>query len=158
VRASDDLVRLRNGSEIRFRSLDDPSKLLSTTYGGVLIDQAEELDGGPEGEHLLDILRSRLSDPRGRRKLLLVANRGPMTHWLRRRFVDERTRDSGVRVVHFRLSDNAANLPADYVEAMEATRASRPHWHRTFVEGVWGAFEGAAYESFDARLHVVAPF
>lgn len=35
-------ARLKNGSEILFRSLDGPGKLLDLTLGGVLIDQVEE--------------------------------------------------------------------------------------------------------------------
>jgi phage terminase large subunit len=157
-RASDELVKLRNGSEILFRSLDDPGKLLNLTLGGILIDQIEELDEGEDGERLFDTLLGRLSDPRGPRKLVAVANPGSLTHWVYRRLVDARTRDAGTAYVHVQLSDNAANLPADYLAAMEATRETRPHWFKSFVQGLWGSFEGAAYEEFDEQVHVVNPF
>ena len=53
-RASDELVRLRNGSEIIFRSLDEPGKLLNLSLGGVFVDQIEELDeGAEEGSEVL---------------------------------------------------------------------------------------------------------
>ncbi len=157
-RASDELVKLRNGSEIIFRSLDEPSKLLNLTIGGIFVDQIEELDEGDDGERLFDTLLGRLSDPRGPRKLVAVANPGSLTHWVYRRLVDPRTRDAGARYVHVELSDNAANLPADYVAAMQATEKTRPHWFKSFVKGLWGSFEGAAYEEFDESLHVVDPF
>jgi PBSX family phage terminase large subunit len=157
-RASDELVRLRNGSEILFRSLDEPSKLLNLTLGGILIDQIEELDEGPEGERLFDTLLGRLSDPRGPRKLIAVANPGSLTHWVYRRLVDEKTRDAGTAYVHVELADNAGNLPPDYVARMEASKETRPHWFKSFVKGLWGSFEGAAYEEFDPGLHVVEPF
>jgi hypothetical protein len=48
-------------------------------------------------------------------------------------------------VVHFTLRDNAENLGERYVEDMEATEHTRPHWFRTYVLGVWGALEDAAY-------------
>jgi hypothetical protein len=72
--------------------------------------------------------------------------------------VDEATRDSFVRRVHFTLRDNEQNLPADYVAAMEATAATRPAWFRSFILGEWGAFEGQAYEEFSEALHVVESF
>jgi hypothetical protein len=60
--------------------------------------------------------------------------------------------------VHFELRDNAANLPPDYVAAMEQTKTSRPAWYRSFVVGEWGAFSGQAFEEFEPRIHVVDPF
>ena len=128
------------------------------TLAGVLIDQVEELDEGEEGERLYDTILGRLSDPRGRRKLVAVANPASTIHWVHRRMVALRTRDEAARAVHFRLDDNAANLDPSYVAAMMATKATRPHWHRTFVLGEWGAIEGAAFEEFDEQVHVVAPF
>jgi PBSX family phage terminase large subunit len=159
-RASDELVRLRTGSEILFRSLEEGqvNKILNLSLAGVLIDQVEEIDPGDDGERLWDTVLGRLSDPRGPRKALLVANPAGLTSWQYRRLVDESSRDSFVRRVHFTLRDNAANLPADYVAAMEATKETRPAWFKGFILGEWGSFEGAAYESFSEELHVVAPF
>jgi PBSX family phage terminase large subunit len=157
-RASDEMVRLVNGSEILFRSLDDPGKLLNLTLNAVFIDQIEELDPGPDGERVFDTLMGRLSDPRGPRKLLAVANPSGTTHWVYRRLVNEKTRDPGACYVHVELTDNRAHLPADYIEAMEATKESRPHWYRAFILGEWGSFEGAAYPDFDNAIHVVEEF
>jgi PBSX family phage terminase large subunit len=157
-RASDEIVRLINGSEILFRSLDDPGKLLNLTLNAVLIDQIEELDAGPEGERIYDTLMGRLSDPRGPRKLIGVANPTGTTHWVYRRLVNDETRDKNARYVHVRLTDNAEHLPDDYLEGMLATAETRPHWYKAFVEGEWGSFEGAAYPEFDLATHVVSPF
>jgi PBSX family phage terminase large subunit len=159
-RASDEIVRLRSDAEILFRSLEEGQvgKILNLSLGGILVDQVEELDAGPAGERVFDTLLGRLSDPRGPRKLLCVANPAGLTSWQYRRLINEATRDPGVRRVHFRLVDNAANLPADYLAAMEAARLTRPHWHASFIEGRWGAFEGQAFEEFDEAVHVVDPF
>jgi phage terminase large subunit len=157
-RAGDNMVRLKTGSEILFRSLDEPSKLLNLTLGGVFVDQIEELDHGPDGERIFDTLLGRLSDPRGPRKLVAVANPSSTVSWQYRRLVNERTKDAATQYVHVTLQDNAANLPADYVEQMEATRTTRPHWYRSYVEGLWGSFEGAAYEEFSPEIHVVEPW
>lgn len=159
-RASDNLVRLKTGAEILFRSLEEQNlgKLLNLTLGGILVDQIEELVGGPVGERIYDTMLGRLSDPRGPRKILAVANPAPTMHWVYRRLVDQRTSDPGTAYVHVRLTDNAANLPADYLERMLATQETRPSWYRTFVLGEWGAFEGAAFTEFDEAIHVVPPF
>ena len=116
------------------------------------------LVNGDAGERILDTLLGRLNDPRGPRKLLCVANPSGLTHWVYRRLVDEPTRDRDARYVHVTLRDNAANLPADYVEAMEATRLTRPAWFATYIEGEWGRFEGAAFEEFSEEIHVVRAF
>lgn len=157
-RASDNLVRLKTGSDILFRSLDEPGKLLNLTLGGIFVDQIEELDIGDAGERIFDTLLGRLSDPRGPRKLMAVANPASTLHWAYRRLVNEATRDDGARYVHVSMRDNAEHLPADYVAAMEATRNTRPFWFRSFVLGEWGAFEGAAFTEFDPAVHVVERF
>jgi PBSX family phage terminase large subunit len=159
-RASDNVVRLKTGSEILFRSLEETniSKLLNITAGAFLIDQAEELDAGEAGERIFDTLLGRLSDPSGPRKALLVCNPAGLTHWVHRRLVADETRDRDARYVHVTLHDNAQNLPVDYVAAMDATRETRPAWYRSFILGEWGAFEGQAFAEFEDAIHVVWPF
>jgi hypothetical protein len=150
-RASDEQVKLANGAEIIFRSLEENAteKIRNLSLAAVLVDQIEELRY-EEGERLYDELLGRLSDPRGPRKLLAVANPAGLTHWLYRRYVQ--TPDRGTRLVHFTMRDNALNLPEGYVEQMEATRESRPGWYRTFVLGDWGAIDDAAYILEPAHL------
>jgi hypothetical protein len=57
---------LKTGSEILFRSLDEPAKLLNLTLGGVFADQIEELDPGDAGERIFDTLLGRLPTLAGR--------------------------------------------------------------------------------------------
>jgi PBSX family phage terminase large subunit len=158
--ATDEVVRLKTGAEILFRSLEEGQlgKLLNLTLGGIFVDQMEEVDGGESGERVFDTLLGRLSDPRGPRKLLAVMNPAGLTSWQYRRLVDENTRDADVRRVHFTLRDNAANLLGDYVAKMEATRLTRSSWYRSFILGEWGSFEGQAYKEFEDAIHVVDPF
>jgi PBSX family phage terminase large subunit len=158
-RASDEMVMLRNGSIILFRSLEEGQveKLRGLTLGGILVDQLEELDGGPDGERVYDTLLGRLSDPGGPRKLIAITNPAGLTHWVYRRLVNPGTRDANVRHVQFRMADNP-HLPADYVAEMLATKETRPHWYESFVEGVWGAFAGMAFPEFSDQVHVVDPF
>lgn len=141
---------LANGSEIVFRSVEeaDPEKIRGLTLGGALVDQIEELRF-EEGERLFDEILGRLSDERGPRKLLAIANPAGLDHWLYRRFYREP--DPGSAVVHFTLTDNRANLDEAYFASMEATKQTRPGWYRTFVLGEWGAIQDAAYVIEDAH-------
>jgi hypothetical protein len=52
-RVSDNVIKLKTGAEILFRSLEESQvgKVMNLTLGGVFIDQIEELDGG-EARHL----------------------------------------------------------------------------------------------------------
>ena len=158
-RASDEMVTLRNGSIILFRSLEEGQveKLRGLTLGAILVDQLEELDGGLDGERVYDTLLGRLSDPGGPRRLIAITNPAALTHWVYRRLVNPATRDANVSHVQFRMADNP-HLPADYVAEMLATKETRPHWYQSFVEGEWGAFAGMAFPDFSDRVHVVDPF
>lgn len=159
-RAADNKVILKNSSEILFRSLEENNigKILNLTLGAIFVDQIEEMDSGEAGERLFDTLLGRLSHPAGPRKLLAVANPAARMHWVYRRFVDPETRDPHSRYIHVTMRDNAENLPPGYVEQQEATADSRPAWFRTYVLGEWGAFEGAAYPTFDRNVHIVPTF
>jgi hypothetical protein len=154
-RASDEQVKLRNGGEIIFRSLEENAteKIRNLSLGGVLVDQVEELRFA-EGERLYDELLGRLSDRRGPRKFLGVANPAGLDHWLYKRFIEKP--DPKSRVVHFLLTDNADKLEPEYVQDLLATQHTRPGWYATFVLGQWGAIQDAAYVIEDA--HKIAGF
>src|SRR5262245_38978913 len=96
LRSKDEMAILQNGAEILFRSAENPTdtedKLRNVTLAGFFIDQVEELTG-PEYFQMYETLISRMSDPRGPRKALLVANPGPEDHWVYKRFVDDRFRE-----------------------------------------------------------------
>ena len=150
-RAKDYTVHLANGGEIVFRSLEEHAteKIRGLTLGSFLIDQAEELKY-EEGEKIYDEAIGRLSDPRGPKKGMLIANPTGLDHWIFRRFYKEP--DRGSAVVHFTLEDNRMNLDGDYFEMMQATRETRPYWYRTFILGEWGALQDAAYDIRETHL------
>jgi hypothetical protein len=161
--AKDEMVILHNGAEILFRSAENPSetedKLRNVTIAGFFIDQVEEL-AGSDYFQMYETLISRMSDPRGPRKSILVANPGPEDHWVHRRFVDERTRDSypWCRRVHVQLSENEWNLPESYIRSMKRRESTNNMWYRRFILGEWGAFGGKRFPVWDPALHVVEPF
>lgn len=159
--AKDEMVILRNGAEILFRSAENPSetedKLRNVTLAGFFIDQVEEL-ASQDYFQMYETLLSRCSDPRGPRKALLVANPGPEDHWVHKRFVHPLTSEEWTRRIHVRLDQNEWNLPESYVRAMNRRRETNPAWYRRFVLGEWGAFGGKRFPVWDEKLHVVEPF
>ena len=159
--AKDEMAILHNGAEILFRSAENAAetedKLRNVTLAGVFIDQVEELDSA-EYFQMYETLVSRCSDPRGPRKIILVANPGPEDHWVHKRFVDDWTKTDFTRRVHVALTENEWNLPASYVRAMERRRESNPAWYKRFVLGEWGAFAGKRFPVWSEEAHVCKPF
>lgn len=160
-RAKDEMAILHNGAEILFRSAENPSdtedKLRNVTIAGFFIDQVEEL-AGQDYFQMYETLISRMSDPRGPRKALLVANPGPEDHWVYTRFVDDRTRPDWCRNVHVMLSENEWNLPESYIRSMKRRETTNNMWYRRFILGEWGAFGGKRFPCWDPGLHVCEPF
>jgi PBSX family phage terminase large subunit len=159
--AKDEVVELKNGAQIMFRSAenayDAEDKIKNVTLAGFFIDQVEELDGG-DYFGLYETLLSRLSDPRGPQKALLVANPGPEDHWVYKRFVSNKTREPQTRRVSVTLLDNAGNLGASYVRRMLRRKETNPLFYRRYIIGEWGAFGGKRFACWDPARHVVTPF
>jgi len=160
-KGKDEMVVLRNGAEILFRSGENPSdtedKLRNVTLAGFFIDQVEEFDG-KDYEAMYETMLSRMSDPRGPRKAILVANPSSEDHWVYTRFVDPLRKQEQTRYIHVTLDENKDNLPESYVRMMERRKVSNPTWYKRFVLGEWGAFGGKRYSCWDPAIHVVEPF
>lgn len=168
-RAKDDMVVLKNGTEILFRSLENAKeaaeKIRNVTFGCMFIDQIEELDsdrqmaGEESYEALYETMCSRLSDPRGPRKMLAAANPGPTDHWVYKRFhPDSSVRQPQTRYIHVTLYDNASQLPEDYLPRMERRRIYDPLWFDRFILGKWGAYGGKRFSMFNEKQHIIDPF
>ena len=144
-------LTFKNGSTILFRSLEEHAveKIRGLTLSGAVVDQIEELRY-EEGENLWNELGNRMSDDRGPRKMIAIANPAGLDHWIYDRWLKDP--EKGYRDVHFTLYDNAQNLPKDYIEEMEGMREKRPQWYRTFVLGEWGALQDVAYQLHEDHL------
>lgn len=140
-----------NGSSILFRSLEEHAveKIRGLTLSGAVVDQIEELKY-EEGEALWNELGARISDDRGPRKIIAIANPAGLDHWIYERWLKDP--ELGYSDVHFTLYDNEVNLPRDYILEMEATREKRPQWFRTYVLGEWGALQDVAYQLHSDHL------
>jgi PBSX family phage terminase large subunit len=115
------------------------------TVAGVYVDEITVI---PEGFFVQ--LLGRMSVPGA--QLFGTTNPDNPAHWLKRRFLD-RAEKLGWMVVHFVLADNPG-LTKAYVDAVSAEFTGL--WYRRFIEGEWVAAEGAIFDMWDQRLHVVA--
>lgn len=72
-------------------------------------------------------------------------------HWLRKEWLNKAD-ELGIRSWHFVMDDNPS-LTEDYKSRMK--RAFTGLWYRRYILGHWVMSEGAIYESFDSKVHVV---
>lgn len=133
-----------NGSKLIIGGMDKPSKVLSTEYDGVLVDEATDLTID-EWETLQTRLRY------GRmpyQQAIACANPGAPTHWL-----NERANAGRMTRLLSRHEDNPAVTP-EYLEALRSLTGVR--YARLYL-GTWAAAEGTVYEdAYDAARNLVA--
>lgn len=122
----------------------------------------DEISTWPES--LWSMLGTRLSQEGAR--FFGTCNPDSPGHWLKRDYLDHSRvwltgdgrlehRDSRLDLARFsfRLDDNRANLPAGYIEGLEAQYVGL--WRRRFIDGEWAIAAGAIYDMFDPARHVV---
>ncbi|MFI9824427.1 PBSX family phage terminase large subunit [Streptomyces sp. NPDC052013] len=73
-------------------------------------------------------------------------------HWVRKEWLS-RADELGIRTWHFVMDDNPA-LSEDYKARMK--RNFTGLWYRRYILGHWVQSEGAIYEMFDPKKHVVS--
>lgn len=138
--------RFTNGSEVLFRSLDDPDKFKSLNLGFFYIDEASEAN-----EEIFLMLQGRLRQKGVRRCGYMTSN--PEGHnWLWKWFVA--TQKPGYAFFHAPTTENT-HLPQDYIEAL---MQYPENWRRRYMEGSFDVFEGQVYPMFDYDIHTIDPF
>jgi len=134
---SEKLILFRNGSKIRYGGVgdapDDWQKFMSGEYGWIALDQAEEFT---EEEFRMLSTRLRLMLPGIRYFFLLSCN--PTQGWIKRRFIESRLPDHVF--IPSLPTDNARNLPTDYVPRMREVLGDKG-LIQALLEGNWDAVE-----------------
>lgn len=146
--------RYANGSAIVVGGLDKATRLLSTEYDLVFVDEAVETT--PED---LDTLVTRLRNGRlSYQQLIMATNPGPPSHHLKLRA------DAGrCRMLYSRHEDNPrlyqdgewTDYGRDYLarlDSLTGPRYERMRW------GKWVAAEGLIYEDWNEAVHLVDRF
>lgn len=145
-----------NGSEIWVAGLDKPSKIMSTEFDLIYIQEATEVT--PNGwESLTTRLRSQAMPYR---QLIADCNPDHSTHWLNLRCgtgvtrkVESRHRDNPL------LADAAGNWTEFGAEYMDTLSKSLTGVRRLrLLDGIWAAAEGVIWGSFDPAVHLIDRF
>jgi PBSX family phage terminase large subunit len=148
--------RYSNGSRVMIGGLDKASKVMSTEYDVIYVQEAIELTE-TDWESLTTRLRwGKISF----QQLIADTNPDTPTHWLKQRV------DRGQTVLHesrhednpVYFDDDGTMTPAgrDYIEG-KLDRLTGVRYHRLRV-GLWVAAEGVIYEGWDPALHLIDPF
>jgi hypothetical protein len=144
--------RYPSGSEIVLGGMDRPSRILSTSYDIVFINEAVEL-----AEDAWETVASRLDRPGRPGALgLLIGDTNPdaPSHWLKQRCDDGRTalwetsHEANPALHDGRSWTDAGRAYLARLDRLRGTRRDR------LRAGLWAASEGRWFDSFDPSKHV----
>ena len=143
-----------NGSEIVVGGLDKPSKVMSTEYDLIYINEARETS-----EEAYEDLSSRLRNGRmPYQQMLGDTNPDAPTHWIKRR-----AQDGKVALLPTRHEDNPRYFSGGvwtaegkrYLERLERLTGVR---FLRLRKGIWAGAEGQIYDEWDEAIHVCERF
>lgn len=135
-----------NGSEILFRSCEEPSKFKSLNLDGFGLDEPVDID-----ENIFLMLQGRLRGLAVPNQIgLLTGNPAGYNNWVYQYFFGEKKR-SGYHAIETSTYDNIF-LPSQYIKSMEESYDS--DYTRRYLQGKWGDFEGLIYKDFNRGRHV----
>lgn len=147
--------RYGNGSFIAVGGMDKPSKIMSSEYDFVYVQEATELNTD-DWEAITTRLRNGVISFQ---QVIADCNPAQPTHWLKLR-CDR----SDALMLHSRHEDNPVYFTEDgeltpkgaaYIATLDKLTGVRKARLRY---GRWAAAEGLVYEDFDPRIHVVDRF
>src|SRR5690606_8384770 len=127
-------IEFKNGSIIRYRNLDDPSKYRSTNLDMVMIEEATNLRN--IADHHDEFLRG-IRNKKGPQQIIYITNPGLKTHWLYKYFYEEK-------------KGTAWSIPArvgthnedSYFKRFAMMSESK---RKSLELGEWGVMDGMAY-------------
>ncbi len=143
-----------NGSEIVVGGLDKPSKIMSTEFDLILVNQAEETSEG-DWESLSSRLRNGVMPYQ---QIAGDCNPDAPSHW-----IQLRSRAGSLELLESRHEDNpeywdgSAWTPAGerYMARLERLTGVR---FLRLRRGIWAGVEGQIYDEWDDAVHIVEPF
>lgn len=152
-----------NPSELIYRSTTEIDRIRSHEYGACWWDESSM---SPESAR--SVIRGRLrskrgvpagwsypvyetTTPRGRNHLWRAYDHMQMSGETPEQMKSRRKR---FHMVHATTYDNAANLPPDYIDQIEASMHGDEQLRQQELEGLFVAFEGLVYPQFDENVHV----
>lgn len=155
-KSSDMYLLFKNGSEIIFAGLDDVEKLKSIhDITSIWIEEASELE--PADFDQLDIrLRG---ETKYYQQIILTFNPVSITHWLKKRFFDEKDPEGRVRI-HESSYLNNRFLPEKDRITLESFKRTDPYYYQVYCLGQWGVIGQSIFDKTvigDKLLHLPKP-
>lgn len=144
--------RYTNGSSIMLAGMDKPTRIMSSEYDVIYVQEAIELS-----EAEWDALSTRLRNGKVTfQQLMADTNPDTPTHWLKARadrgttvMLDSRHRDNPVLFEADGMATPAGQVYLDRLDNLSGVRKAR------LRDGVWAAAEGIIYDEFDATVHLI---
>ncbi len=147
--------RYANGSTVEIGGMDKASKIMSTEYDIIFVQEATELTLD-DWESLTTRLRNGVVSFQ---QIVGDANPDADTHWLKKRC------DAGqTKILHSRHEDNPilfdndgelTTMGAAYITKLDALTGVRK---RRLRHGEWSSAEGVVYEEWDSAIHLIDSF
>ena len=134
------VVELVGANDVR-----SEEKIRGSTIELAYVDEATLLPLG-----FWEMLVSRLRTPNAP-KLYATTNPGSTRHWLRLEWI-LKAAEKNMQVFHFVMDDNPSLTP-EYVRDMKASYTGV--FYDRMIKGLWTNAEGAIFDSWDAKKHVI---
>lgn len=132
---------LPNNNYLLFTSIDIPSKILSTEWNYIWMEEATEFT---YDDYMM--LKLRLSGPNNKRNQLFMSfNPRDAFSWVKLEVLEK---EQDVEEIVSTYKDNPF-LPQQYIELIEATRTTNPQYWKIFGEGEWGILEHIIYSNWE---------
>jgi len=122
-------------------------KIRGATFAGAYCDEVSLYP-----KSFWDMLLTRLSAPGA--KCFVNTNPDSPYHWFNKNVI-ENTELKDKKVWHFTMGDNP-NLSAEYIAKIKTAFSGL--FYKRFVEGLWVIAEGAIYDMFDEKRHIVKDY
>lgn len=131
-----------NKSEIFFFGLDDESKLKSTEFNLLWLEEATDFTADD-----FSFLKTRMSakKPEGwkQNQIIMSLNPGDARGWIKTWLMPQ----EGVQVIHSTYKDNPF-LPNDYIKGLESLKDTNPMKYKMLVLGEWGVSQGIIFDKW----------
>lgn len=150
--------RYENGSRIMIGGLDKPTKIMSSEYDMVYVQEAIELETG-DWEAITTRLRNGVMSFQ---QLIADTNPDTPTHWLKVRcdegktvMLESRHEDNPVLFAETPDGYRLTKRGREYMDKLDALTGPR---YLRLRKGLWVAAEGVIYDEYDPKIHLIDPF